>query len=155
MRLLATVLGQDLEPPVRRYAFARKVAPDRVISTVDAWARHGHKTIHRGSTAVKATSRSTRTLRSSPRSAVTADNTGAHHRPRWLGGPEAVHDQVDGDHPTGSQQQSGQDPLFAAAGQGDRPTTAGHLQRTEHGERHDPRRALRRDRHVRPPFARP
>ncbi|MGI5181941.1 transposase [Dactylosporangium sp. CA-152071] len=49
MRLLATVLGQDLETGrdgVLR--IARKVAPDRVISTVDPEARHGHKTSHRG-----------------------------------------------------------------------------------------------------------
>jgi len=46
---LATVLGQDLETGedgVLR--IARKVAPDRVISTVDPQARHGHKTNHRG-----------------------------------------------------------------------------------------------------------
>jgi hypothetical protein len=44
-RLLATVLGQDLtdgEDGVFR--IARKVAADRVISTVDTQARHGHKT---------------------------------------------------------------------------------------------------------------
>jgi hypothetical protein len=49
MRLLATVLGQDLETgddSVLR--IARKVTPDRVISTVDPDARHGHKTSHRG-----------------------------------------------------------------------------------------------------------
>jgi len=48
-QLLATVLGQDLETGedgVLR--IARKVAPDRVISTVDPQARHGHKTNHRG-----------------------------------------------------------------------------------------------------------
>jgi len=48
-RLLATVLGQDLEEAgddVLR--IARRVAPDRVISTVDPDARHGHKTVHRG-----------------------------------------------------------------------------------------------------------
>jgi hypothetical protein len=48
-RLLATVLGQDLQAgddSVLR--IARKVAPDRVISTVDPEARHGHKTSHRG-----------------------------------------------------------------------------------------------------------
>ena len=52
--LLATVLGQDLEhtdgpdgqPGVFR--IARRVAKDRVISTVDPQARHGHKTVHRG-----------------------------------------------------------------------------------------------------------
>jgi hypothetical protein len=49
MRLLATVLGQDLETgPDGTLQIARKVAPDRVISTVDPEARHGHKTNHRG-----------------------------------------------------------------------------------------------------------
>lgn len=48
MRLLATVLGQDMETGddgVLR--IARKVAADRVISTVDPDTRHGHKTRHR------------------------------------------------------------------------------------------------------------
>jgi IS5 family transposase len=47
--LLVTVLGQDLEQGedgVFRIAF--KVAPDRVISTVDPEARHGHKTAAHG-----------------------------------------------------------------------------------------------------------
>lgn len=52
--LLATVLGQDLEladgpdggPGVFR--IARRVAKDRIISTVDPQARHGHKTQARG-----------------------------------------------------------------------------------------------------------
>jgi hypothetical protein len=50
-RLLATVLGQDLEPDPDNPAgwrIARRVAKDRVISTVDPQARHGHKTNHRG-----------------------------------------------------------------------------------------------------------
>ena len=43
--LLATVLGQDLEEgDDRRIRIARRVAHDRVISTVDPEARHGHKT---------------------------------------------------------------------------------------------------------------
>jgi len=47
--LLATVLGQDLEPgPDGRIRIARTVAPDRVISTVDPDTRHGHKTESRG-----------------------------------------------------------------------------------------------------------
>ncbi|MFN2506124.1 MAG: IS1182 family transposase [Acidimicrobiales bacterium] len=47
--LLATVLGQDLEEgDDRRFRIARKVARDRVISTVDPDARHGHKTQARG-----------------------------------------------------------------------------------------------------------
>ncbi len=45
--LLATVLGQDLEPgPDGRIRIARRVAPGRVISTVDPDTRHGHKTSH-------------------------------------------------------------------------------------------------------------
>jgi len=47
--LLATVLGQDLEAREDgRFRIARKVAKDRVISTVDRDARHGHKTEVRG-----------------------------------------------------------------------------------------------------------
>jgi Transposase DDE domain/Transposase domain (DUF772) len=49
-KLLATVLGQDLEPDPDNpggWRIARRVAKDRVISTVDTEARHGHKTNHR------------------------------------------------------------------------------------------------------------
>jgi hypothetical protein len=46
-RLLATVLGQDLEQEGDVLKIARKVALDRVISTVDPEARHGHKTVSR------------------------------------------------------------------------------------------------------------
>jgi hypothetical protein len=43
--LLLTVLGQDLEERDDGvFAIARRVAPDRVISTVDPETRHGHKT---------------------------------------------------------------------------------------------------------------
>ena len=47
--LLATVVGQDLEQTEDGiFRIARRVAPDRVISTVDPEARHGHKTEARG-----------------------------------------------------------------------------------------------------------
>lgn len=47
--LLATVVGQDLEAGDDGvFRIARKVATDRVISTVDPEARHGHKTSARG-----------------------------------------------------------------------------------------------------------
>jgi len=47
--LLATVLGQDLETTDDgTLRIARRVAPDRIISTVDPQARHGHKTAARG-----------------------------------------------------------------------------------------------------------
>jgi hypothetical protein len=47
--LLATVTGQDLEQDAAGlFTVARRVAPDRVISTVDPDTRHGHKTSARG-----------------------------------------------------------------------------------------------------------
>ncbi len=47
--LLATVVGQDLEPGADGvFRIARRVAPDRIISTVDPDARHGRKTGARG-----------------------------------------------------------------------------------------------------------
>jgi hypothetical protein len=47
--LLATVVGQDLDQGTDGvFRTARRVAKDRVISTVDAQARHGHKTSARG-----------------------------------------------------------------------------------------------------------
>jgi DDE family transposase/transposase-like protein DUF772 len=47
--LLATVLGQDLETGEDGvFRIARRVAKDRVISTVDPDTRHGHKTAARG-----------------------------------------------------------------------------------------------------------
>jgi len=49
VELLATVVGQDLElGEDGTYRIARRVAQDRVISTVDPEARHGHKTASRG-----------------------------------------------------------------------------------------------------------
>lgn len=43
--LVATVVGQDLEQGEDgTFRIARRVASDRVISTVDSQARHGHKT---------------------------------------------------------------------------------------------------------------
>ena len=47
--LLATVVGQDLEQREDGvFRIARRVAKNRVISTVDPEARHGHKTTARG-----------------------------------------------------------------------------------------------------------
>jgi Transposase DDE domain/Transposase domain (DUF772) len=51
--LLALVAGQDVEPADDgdgtdgRWQIARRVAHDRVISTVDPDTRHAHKTVHR------------------------------------------------------------------------------------------------------------
>ena len=58
--LLALVAGQDVEPADGsdgtdgRWRVARKVAPDRVISTVDPDARHAHKTVERRQDGFKA-----------------------------------------------------------------------------------------------------
>jgi hypothetical protein len=58
--LLALVAGQDVEPADGsdgtdgRWQVARKVAPDRVISTVDPEARHAHKTRERRQDGYKA-----------------------------------------------------------------------------------------------------
>jgi hypothetical protein len=47
--LLATLVGQDLDEGADGvFRIARRVAKDRVISTVDPQARHGHKTAARG-----------------------------------------------------------------------------------------------------------
>lgn len=49
VQLLATVVGQDLElGEDDKLRIARRVAHDRVISTVDPEARHGHKSPSRG-----------------------------------------------------------------------------------------------------------
>jgi hypothetical protein len=54
-KLLATVTGQDLvEGDDGVFRVARKVAKDRVISTVDPEARHGHKTSAHGFDGYKA-----------------------------------------------------------------------------------------------------
>lgn len=60
LALLALVAGQDVEPVEGsdgtdgRWRIARRVAPDRVISTVDPEARHAHKTVHRRQDGFKA-----------------------------------------------------------------------------------------------------
>jgi hypothetical protein len=47
--LLASVVGQDLDEGADGvFRIARRVAPDRIISTVDTETRHGHKTAARG-----------------------------------------------------------------------------------------------------------
>jgi hypothetical protein len=53
LALLALIAGQDVEPAEDsdgtdgRWQIARKVATERVISTVDPDTRHAHKTVHR------------------------------------------------------------------------------------------------------------
>jgi IS5 family transposase len=58
--LLALIAGQDVEPVTDsdgtdgRWQIAQRVAPDRVISTVDPEARHAHKSVHRRQDGFKA-----------------------------------------------------------------------------------------------------
>jgi IS5 family transposase len=58
--LLALIAGQDVEPVEGsdgtdgHWRIAQKVAPDRVISTVDPESRHAHKTVHRRQDGFKA-----------------------------------------------------------------------------------------------------
>ena len=58
--LLALVAGQDVEPAEGsdgtdgRWRIARRVAPDRMISTVDPDTRHAHKTVERRQDGFKA-----------------------------------------------------------------------------------------------------
>jgi hypothetical protein len=60
LALLALIAGQDVEPiegsdgTDGRWRIARRVAPDRVISTVDPEARHAHKTVSRRQDGFKA-----------------------------------------------------------------------------------------------------
>jgi hypothetical protein len=60
LALLALVAGQDVEPAEGsdgtdgRWRIARRVAEDRVISTVDPQARHVHKTVHQRQDGFKA-----------------------------------------------------------------------------------------------------
>lgn len=77
-RLLATVLGQDLEQDQDGGVFkiARKVARDRVISTVDPEARHGHKTVTRSFDGYKGHVAEDPDSEIVTATAVTAGNTG-------------------------------------------------------------------------------
>src|SRR5207247_9142764 len=53
--LLATVTGQDIEETADgRFRIFEGTAPDRIISTVDPQARHGHKTAAHGFDGYKA-----------------------------------------------------------------------------------------------------
>lgn len=46
--LLGTLLGQDIEEKGERFVLIQGVASDRIISTIDTEARHGHKTSSKG-----------------------------------------------------------------------------------------------------------
>ena len=88
--LLATVTGQDIEETADgRFQLFEGTAPDRVISTVDPEARHGHKTAAHGLDGYKATWPPTPTARSSapPRSRRPPPAMRRSHRPCWVSSP--------------------------------------------------------------------
>jgi hypothetical protein len=104
--LLATVLGQDLaagEDGVFR--IARRVAPDRVISTVDPDTRHGHKTAARGFDGYKGHVAVDPDAEIITATTVTPGNTGdaavAEDLIADLAGDHAAGDHAAGDHAAG------------------------------------------------------
>jgi len=84
--LLATVLGQDLERLDNGRSASPACGPDRVISTVDPEARHGHKTQSRhfdgykGHVAIDPTRRSSRRRKSQRAMSATARSRDARRR---------------------------------------------------------------------------
>jgi hypothetical protein len=117
-RLLAAVVGQDLEPGGDGvFRIARKVAADRVISVVDPDARHGHKTSARGFDGYKGHASVDPDSELITATTATAGNLGdAAAAPKLLA--ELI-DQVDGEQPappTGSTDAKPQAPQPAAYG---------------------------------------
>jgi hypothetical protein len=101
-RLLAVVVGQDLEQGSDgSFRIARKVAADRVISTVDPDARHGHKSSARGFDGYKGHASVDPDSELVMATAATAGNLGdAAAAPRLLAELVDQVEQVDGDPPT-------------------------------------------------------
>ncbi len=138
-RLLAAVVGQDLEQGTDGvFRIARKVAADRVISTVDPDARHGHKTSARGFDGYKGHASVDPDSELIMATGATAGNVGdAAAAPELLA--ELV-DQVDGEQPappTGSTDAEPQAPQPAAYG--DSAYGTGPLLERLHAASIDPR----------------
>jgi hypothetical protein len=100
-RLLAAVVGQDLEPGSDgSFRIARKVAADRMISTVDPDARHGHKSSARGFDGYKGHASVDPDSELVMATAATAGNLGdAAAAPHLLAELVDQVEQVDGDPP--------------------------------------------------------
>ena len=104
--LLATVLGQDLAAGEDgAFRIARRVAPDRVISTVDPDTRHGHKTAARGFDGYKGHVAVDPDAEIITATTVTPGNTGdaavAEDLIADLAGDHAAGDHAAGDHAAG------------------------------------------------------
>jgi hypothetical protein len=140
MRLLAVVVGQDLiQGDDGVWRIARKVAADRVISTVDPDARHGHKTSARGFDGYKGHASVDPDSELIMATEATAGNVGdAAPAPQLLAELVA---QVDGDPsapPTGSAADAGP-PAPQPAAYGDSAYGTGPLLASLHTASIDPR----------------
>jgi IS5 family transposase len=139
-RLLAAVVGQDLEQGTDGvFRIARKVAADRVISTVDPDARHGHKTSARGFDGYKGHASVDPDSELVMATTATAGNVGdAAAAPELLAELVA---QVDGDPPaptTGSDADAGP-PAPTPTAYGDSAYGTGPLLASLHAASIDPR----------------
>jgi hypothetical protein len=135
-RLLGAVVGQDLEPDGDGgLRIARKVAADRVISTVDPDARHGHKTSARGFDGYKGHVSVDPDSELVMATTATAGNVGdATPAPELLA--ELV-DQVQGDPPAASDPDAGP-PSPQPAAYGDSAYGTGPLLASMHAASIDP-----------------
>jgi IS5 family transposase len=137
-RLLAAVVGQDLEQGSDgSFRIARKVAADRVISTVDPDARHGHKTSARGFDGYKGHASVDPDSELVMATTATAGNVGdAAAAPQLLG--ELV-DQVQGDPPAPTAASAAGDGPPAPTVYGDSAYGTGPLLASLHAVGIDPR----------------
>ena len=120
-RLLATVTGQDLEQdPSGVFRVARRVAPDRVISTVDPDARHGHKTSARGFDGYKGHIAVDPDSEIITAHAVTPGNSGDAEAAEGL-----LADLLPGDHGSGGSEPAGPEPAAGTGGDQDQPAAYG------------------------------
>jgi hypothetical protein len=135
-QLLAAVVGQDLEQADDgRFRIARKVAADRVISTVDPDARHGHKSSARGFDGYKGHASVDPDSELVMATAATAGNVGdAAAAPELLA--ELI-DQLQGDPPAASETDDGP-PSPQPAAYGDSAYGTGPLLASLHAASIDP-----------------
>jgi hypothetical protein len=125
-QLLAAVTGQDLDEGADGvFRIARRVAKDRIISTVDPQARHGHKTSARGFDGYKGHVGIDPDAELITATAVTPGNTGDAAAAAGLlaGDLSAAAEPTAGDGPAGPADGSAAGPCAgeqeAAAGQGE------------------------------------
>jgi hypothetical protein len=107
-QLLATVLGQDLDQGDDGvFRIAHGVAPDRVVSTVDPDARHGHKTQARGFDGYKGHAAADPDSEIITATTVTGGNTGDA-----AAAPDLIDDLLDDeqDHQQGGDERQGEEP---------------------------------------------